>query len=101
MVGRMFRAIVYLLITIFLISIVRAVVGVIMKGFSELMSPAQQHRATSRGPSGAGIPLADELKKDPVCGTYTAAATSIKQTFGKETVYFCSPQCRDKYVASH
>lgn len=96
----MFRVIVYLLITIFLISIVRAVVGVILKGFSELVSPSQQRRATARGPSSAEIPLTGELKKDPVCGTYTSAATSIKQTFGKETLYFCSPQCRDKYVAS-
>jgi len=97
----MFRAILYLLITIFLITIVRAVVGVILKGFSELVSPGHQRRATARGPSDGEIPLTGELKKDPVCGTYTAAATSIKQTFGKETLYFCSPQCRDKYVALH
>ena len=96
----MFRVIVYLLITIFLISIVRAVVGVILKGFAELVSPNRQRQATGRSPGGE-IPLTGELKKDPVCGTYTAAATSIKQSFGKETLYFCSPQCRDKYVASH
>jgi len=97
----MFRVIFYLLITIFLITIVRAVVGVILKGFAELFSPAQQQRqAAGRGPGGGEIPLSGELKRDPVCGTYTSTATSIKQTFGKETVYFCSPQCRDKYVAS-
>ena len=97
----MFRAIVYLLITIFLISIVRAVVGIILKGFSELVSPNQQPRSAAGGPASPKTPLTGELKKDPVCGTYTAAATSIKQTFGKETLYFCSPQCRDKYVALH
>ena len=94
----MFRVIVYLLISIFLISIVRAIIGVVMKGFSELVSPPRQRQA--RGPSAADTPLTGELKKDPFCGTYIAAATSIKQTFGKETFYFCSPQCRDKYVAS-
>jgi YHS domain-containing protein len=81
----MFRVIVYLLISIFLISIVR-------------VSPSRQRQA--KGPSAADTPLTGELKKDPFCGTYIAAATSIKQTFGKETFYFCSPQCRDKYVAS-
>jgi|ERR1051326_1787936 YHS domain-containing protein len=97
----MFRVIVYLLLTIFLITIVRAVVGIILKGFSELVSPGQQRRqATGRGAEGPEIPLSGELKRDPVCGTYTSAATSIKQTVGKETVYFCSAQCRDKYVAS-
>lgn len=95
----MFRVILYLLISIFLITIVRGVIGIILKGFSELISPSQQNRAAARPPGGE-IPLSGVLKKDPVCGTYTAAATSIKQTFGKETLYFCSPQCRDKYVAS-
>ena len=97
----MFKVVLYALIAIFLISIVRAVVGVILKGFSELVSPSQQRRATTAAPGSAATPLTGELKKDPVCGTYTAAATSIKQTFGKETLYFCSPQCRDKYVALH
>ena len=95
----MFRVIAYLLIAIFLISIVRAVVGVILKGFSELLSPNQQRRAAGGGASGE-IPVSGELKRDPVCGTFTSTATSIKQTFGKETLYFCSSQCRDKYVAS-
>lgn len=95
----MLRVIFYLLIAIFLISIVRAVVGIIVKGFAELVSPPRQRQAAG-GSKGAGIPLTGELKRDPVCGTYTAAATSLQQTFGKETVYFCSPQCRDKYLAS-
>lgn len=95
----MFRVILYLLITVFLISIIRAVVGIILKGFSELFSPRQQ-QAGAGAPAGDGIPLSGELKKDPICGTYTSTATSIKQVVGKDTVYFCSPQCRDKYVAS-
>ena len=45
-------------------------------------------------------PLTGELKKDPVCGTYTAIASSVQQTIRGQTFYFCSPQCRDKYVAS-
>ena len=97
----MFRAILYLLITVFLITIVRAMIGIILKGFSELVSPSGQQQGRARGPRNADTPLTGELKRDPVCGTYTAAATSLKQTFGKETFYFCSPQCRDKYVASH
>jgi YHS domain-containing protein len=39
------------------------------------------------------------LHKDPVCGVYVSADTSVAQTFGEETVYFCSPECRDKYRA--
>ncbi len=97
----MFKVILYALLAIFLISIVRAVIGIILKGFSELISPRQQQQGTAGNvPSGAEVPLSGELKRDPVCGTYTSAATSLKQIVGKETVYFCSPKCRDKYVAS-
>jgi len=39
------------------------------------------------------------LHKDPVCGVYISADTGIARTFGGETVYFCSPECRDKYRA--
>ena len=93
----MFRVIFYLLITIVLISVLRGVIGIIAKGFGELISPR-----TDAAPQASGkqVPLTGELKKDPACGTYIAAATSIQEKVGGETVYFCSKQCRDKYVAS-
>ncbi|HLJ47259.1 MAG TPA: hypothetical protein VKU01_14680 [Bryobacteraceae bacterium] len=90
----MFRVIFYLLLTVIVISIVRSVIGVLAKGFSEMVSPQKQR-------SDGQVPLTGELKKDPVCGTYTAVASSVKQTIRGETIYFCSPKCRDKYVASH
>ena len=94
----MFRALLYLLITIVLISLIRGVVGIIMRAFSDMTASSQGGpRRTSRPDP---VPLTGELKKDPVCGTYTAAATAIKQTVRGETVYFCSPACRDKYVAT-
>src|SRR2546422_537057 len=96
---QLFRIILYMLVAIFLISIVRGVIGVFMKGFANLVSPPSQQQATAGGPKPESIPLSGELKKDPVCGTYTSAATAVKQTFGKEVVYFCSPECRDKYAA--
>jgi len=95
----MLRVVLYLLLAVFLISAIRAVVGVLAKGFAELMGPPRRPQ-TAAGPRSSDVPLAGELKKDPVCGTYTSAATSIKQSVGSQTVYFCSPQCRDKYVAS-
>lgn len=95
----LFRIILYMLAAIFLISIVRGVVGVFMKGFADLVSPPRQRQTTAGAPQPESIPLSGELKKDPICGTYTSAATAVKQTFGKETLYFCSPECRDKYAA--
>lgn len=41
-----------------------------------------------------------ELKKDPVCGIYVSADTSVTSRIGGQTVHFCSPGCRDKYRAA-
>jgi YHS domain-containing protein len=71
--------------------------GVILKGFADLFhpsGPAQPNAASSRDLAAGG-----ELKKDPVCGTYVSAASSIKKTLGGETYYFCSADCRDKFRA--
>jgi YHS domain-containing protein len=94
----LFRIVFYLLITVFLITIVRGVIGIILKGFSDLLRPSAPPPAP-RGPA-QDLPLTGELKRDPVCGTFTPAATSIHEKVGGEIFYFCSTQCRDKYVAS-
>ena len=41
-----------------------------------------------------------ELKKDPVCGTYVSADTSVTKRIDGQTVHFCSTACRDKYRAA-
>ena len=45
------------------------------------------------------VPSGGELKKDPVCGTYVSASASLTRTVNGEVLYFCSPECRDKYRA--
>jgi YHS domain-containing protein len=94
----MFRAIFYLLVTVVVITVVRSIVGIVLKGFAEAMKSGAAPGAPSQ-PSNQ-IPLTGELKKDPVCGTYIAAATSIKKTVAGQTIHFCSEDCRDKYVAT-
>ncbi len=94
----MFRAIFYLLVTVVVISVLRGIIGIISKGLGEMLNPGSASQGAPR-PTGQ-VPLTGELKKDPVCGTYIAAATSIKETVGGQTFHFCSQQCRDKYVAS-
>ena len=94
----MFRVIFYLLVTVFLITIVRGVIGIVLRGFSQLLN--QPHQASSKPSARSDIPLSGELKRDPSCGTYISAATSIKQNVGGQTHHFCSAECRDKYVAS-
>lgn len=49
-------------------------------------------------PPTPGGPIA-ELKKDPVCGAYVSTSTSISRSIKGQVIYFCSPECRDKFVA--
>jgi YHS domain-containing protein len=39
-----------------------------------------------------------ELKKDPVCGTYVSTSLGVTRKVHGELVYFCSKECRDKFV---
>ncbi|MEO7142600.1 MAG: YHS domain-containing protein [Bryobacteraceae bacterium] len=94
----MLRVVLYLIVSVLLLSVLRSVMGVILKGFADLFgTPARQDPAAAR--TAANLPLGGELKKDPECGTYIAVATSIKKTVGGETYHFCSTECRDKFVA--
>ena len=91
------RVILEAVVAVLVITILRSVLGVILKGFSELFHPSG---ATASGGSAARTtprPVADELKKDPVCGTFIAASSSLQKTIAGETYYFCSAACRDKF----
>ncbi len=48
----------------------------------------------------SAVPTGGELKKDPICGTYVSTATSLSLNSHGQLVYFCSKECRDKYVPS-
>jgi YHS domain-containing protein len=92
----MFRLITYLLMIVILITIVRNVLGLVMRFFANAVQSANPARTQPLSQS--NVPLTGELKKDPVCGTYIAAATSLSNTVGGQTFYFCSPECRDKFA---
>lgn len=96
----MVRMAVYLLISILLITFLRMVMGMIFSSMKQMMNQP--------GPaaSGAGVPrqrppttASGELKRDPVCGTFVPASTSLQRISGGETYYFCSAACRDKHAA--
>jgi YHS domain-containing protein len=88
----MLRFILILLAAILLISLLRSIIGIVVKGFAQALS-SNDGNAAMRG----GGPPASELKKDPVCGAYVPTATSVKKMVGGGVVYFCSTTCRDKY----
>lgn len=90
----MLRAVAYLIASVLVISVVRSIIGIVVKGFSDLFHPTTPPPA---GPRTAAAPAGGELKKDPVCGTFISTATAIQKRVGNETYYFCSNECRDKF----
>jgi uncharacterized protein len=42
----------------------------------------------------------DVLVQDPVCKTYIAQRDSIQLRQDGKVLYFCSEQCRDRYIGS-
>ena len=51
-------------------------------------------RARGRQPYG-GV----QMVRDPVCGTFILPDRALTLTDGRQSVFFCSATCRDKYRA--
>jgi YHS domain-containing protein len=88
----MFRLFFYLIALIVLISVIRSVAGVLMKGIGVWFASTSPTR-----PQAPSAPAGGELKKDPVCGTFVSTATSVKKSVGPSVLHFCSVECRDKF----
>jgi YHS domain-containing protein len=69
----------------------------VIQGFRGTPPPKPQQPVSRQAPI---VSAGGELKKDPVCGTYVSTAASITRTVRGEVHYFCSKECRDKYVAA-
>lgn len=88
----MFRGLLYLILFTLAVSVIKAVVGIITKAFSEPSSTPEAGPMRSRSSHAIG-----ELRKDPVCGTFVSTATAVQLRRGGELHYFCSADCRDKF----
>jgi len=95
----MIRALAYLIASLLVISVVRSIIGIVLKGFADLFHPPgpNQTGSTQAGPRAPSVPAGGELKKDPVCGTFISTAAGIQKRVGGETYYFCCQECRDKF----
>ena len=43
----------------------------------------------------------DVMIKDPYCETYFPKRNAVHLNLNAKDLYFCSKECRDKYVARH
>lgn len=94
----MFRALVYALLGIIVLTVIRMMAGVITKGLSEMLnSNAEQNAHSGPRRDQPSSPAGGELKRDPVCGTFVPASTAFVKQVGGDTIHFCSADCRDKF----
>ncbi len=64
--------------------------------FKALMFPDQ--RSTEPEQGGELARVDDVMVKDPYCETYFAKRSGVKEVIKGQTHYFCSTDCRDKYL---
>jgi len=43
----------------------------------------------------------EEMVRDPACGIYVPRNDAVKTEIKGKARYFCSPECRDKYLEHH
>jgi len=43
--------------------------------------------------------VSQKLVRDPVCGMHVAQGLALPLKQGAETLFFCSAECRDKYLS--
>ncbi len=87
----MIRAIIYLLLSIFLITIIRLMIGIVMKALNAYLNPVPPSASNSRPNStSAPKPKAGVLRKDSYSGVYIAEDSAIVKVINGETHYFAS-----------
>ncbi len=65
---------------------------------SWMFPPASSSRSVS-GKTAAEID--DVMIKDPFCEAYFPRRNGVYLDFGGKDLYFCSNQCKDKYLAAY
>jgi hypothetical protein len=92
---RLLRIIPILLLIVILITVLRSVIGTVMKMFGNIVSgPA----SASNGAKRPTMQVNGELHRDPVCGTFVAGSTAFQRQDAKQTFYYCSETCRAQHA---
>jgi hypothetical protein len=95
----MVRAVLYILVSIFAITFIRMVTGLIMKGFGDLLKSEMQTPSAGSQRKPSGTPTSGELKPCARCGTYVLTTTPYTSRADTGLVYFCSEECRKAAAA--
>jgi uncharacterized protein len=55
-------------------------------------------RSSSSAFRESGEKMVSDMAQDPQCGVYVDTKQAILSRAGNETIYFCSEECRNKYL---
>lgn len=91
MIG-MLRFILLIVLILIIFAIARNVLNVLLGAGSKNVKSGTQRRASQNS-------LGGEMLKDPHCGMYIARDLAVTARSGNEVFYFCSEECRDKYLS--
>jgi len=91
----MFR---YLIIELLLPLLAFLLVRSIIQSIFQTGRDVARRQAEPQPPAQPTVIAGGDLKKDPVCGTYVSTSLALTHTVKGELVYFCSRECRDKFV---
>jgi YHS domain-containing protein len=83
------RTLLLFLLIVFLLRFVMRLMRGVASGMSS-SGPGKQR--------GARPPV--KMIADPICGTYVVPGKALEATRGRDTQYFCSEACREKWVRS-
>lgn len=81
------------LLFLVLLGVIRAVLSALLGGGRQ-KNLKDKKRATGSG----APPETGKMVKDPQCGMYIATTLAIPLKKQGETAYFCSEECRSKYL---
>ena len=87
-IARILRFLFWVLIVSWSVSLLRRLVNRMAAGASDRQQPIDV-------PSDA---VSRKLVRDPVCGMHLAEGLAITERSGGEPVYFCSEECRNKFM---
>lgn len=94
----MIRIFIYLLLSIFVITLVRMFIGIVMKGLGAYLNPGEARTARGPRPQAGPSRKGGVLRKDSYSGVYIAEDSAVAKVINGETHYFSSEENLQAYL---
>jgi hypothetical protein len=95
----MIRALLYAFLSIVVITFIRMIAGIVMKGVGDAFKQEASSPGRPQSSGSGAAPTSGELKACKTCGTYVLASAAKTLAAGGKTAYFCSEDCRRKALS--